>query len=108
MKKVVKLFWQLTILPILYVPYRILNETVLINILGCGCPTDSVDVAREIIDANDFTKLFFTFVSIAIIVISVYKVKNISKVSFKVIYMVSIVCICIFVANIFCQSMMWK
>ena len=106
MRKVVKLFWQLAILPILYIPYRILNETVLINILGCSCSTDGI--GREVIDANDFTKLFFSIVVIAIIVISVYKVKSISKLSFKVIYMISIVCICIFIANIFYQSMLWK
>ena len=106
MRKVVKLFWQLAILTILYIPYRILNETVLINILGCSCSTD--DIGRGVIDANDFTKLFFSIVVIVIIVISVYKVESISKISFKVIYMISIVCICIFIANIFYQSMLWK
>ncbi|MBU5315222.1 hypothetical protein KQI30_02885 [Clostridium bornimense] len=106
MRKVVKLFWQLAILPILYIPYRILNETVLINILGCSCSTD--DICRGVIDANDFTKLFFSIVVIVIIVISVYKVKSISKISSKVIYIMCITCISTAIGNILYQSMLLK
>lgn len=56
MKKFVKTFIWVLLLPLLFLPYSILNSEVLVEKFGCGC--------KEGFNANDFTAYFVLFVSL--------------------------------------------
>lgn len=97
---------------VLFVPYQILNQEVLVDVFGCGCP--KIDENGEMIEsyfsANDFTTLFWLFVAAASTVGSVFLSKLIprEKIWLRAVYIVAILAISLFTAYTFRQNMMWN
>ena len=110
MKKTLKTYWQLLIFPILYIPYSILNTNVIVKWLGCGCPSfdENGQAFENTFNANSFTSLFWNFIALVVIGISLFNMKHLTKWYYKVIYMMLIIAGSIFVAFRFYYSMQWN
>ena len=52
-KKFIKTYIWLLIIPLAYLPYRILNEQVLVKKYGCGCPQVTVGESGELIEMQN-------------------------------------------------------
>jgi hypothetical protein len=110
MKKYFKLFWQLLIFPVLYIPYLILNGAVIVKWLGCGCPRIAEDgsIIQNRFNANSFTLLFWTFIAVVVLGISVYSMRKIQKWYFKLLYLLFMLMISCFTVMIYYASGQWK
>lgn len=110
LRKKLGLFWQLLILPALYIPYYILNDMVIVRWLGCSCPTVGPDgeVLYRAFNANDFTLLFWSLAGIAVLAVSIYKARRISGIFWKILYITVIGGCIVFMIIGFCHSMQWK
>jgi len=112
-KTIAILLLPLLLFAVLIIPYSWLNSNLLVDVFGCGCP--QVNEAGEIIhpqfNANDFTMLFWLFVSICVTAISVFlSIKKIpsSKKWLRAIYIVAMFAVSIFITYNFYQLMMWN
>ena len=109
-KKVVRLFWQLLLFPLLYIPYNFLNATVIVKWLGCGCPRLD-EHGHEIVNrfnANDFTRLFWTGIALVVLVISVFQCRKIEKWPSRFLYLAAILLLSVFLAWNFVRWMQWR
>lgn len=73
MKKILRSFSPLLLYPVLYYPYKIMNEKVIVKWLGCGCPKydPSTGEVVETFNANSFTSLFWGIMALLTAVLSV-------------------------------------
>ena len=101
MKKFIKPFWPLLLMPVLYIPYRLFNEFVLVDWLGCGCSDNAFN-------ANDFTLLFWSAVVVLVFSLSLKSVKSFPKRIHQILAIVAILGISATMALTFYSSMMWK
>lgn len=111
-KTLVTLISPLLLFAILIVPYSWLNGNLLVDIFGCGCP--KVDEFGEIIhpnfNANDFTALFWLFISLCVGVIStVLSIKLIpgNKLWLRILYVILMFVLSLLITYNLCQTMMW-
>ena len=111
-KTVSLLLLPLLLFAVLIVPYSHLNSQVIVEIFGCGCP--KIDTNSEIIypdfNANDFTALFWLFISLCVTVISVIaSIKLIpkNKAWLRIIYVIIMFALSLFISYNLYQSMMW-
>ena len=106
------LLTPLLLFAILLVPYSLLNQHFIVNWLGCGCPV--IDEAGNMVEnnfnANDFTALFWLFISICVTAISVFLSKRIQKekMRFRVWYILGMFLVSLLITYQFCQMMMWN
>ncbi len=105
------LLTPLLLFVILFLPYKLLNGEVIVKVFGCGCP--QIDENGEIVyaafNANDFTALFWIFVSVCVTVISAFlSVGKISKKWLRAVYVMGMLGISLVISYCFCQIMMWK
>ena len=106
------LLTPLLLFAILLVPYSLVNQHFIVDWLGCGCPV--IDEAGNMVEnnfnANDFTALFWLFISICVTAISVFLSKRIQKEKmwFKVLYILGMFLVSLFITYQFCQMMMWN
>ena len=111
-KKIVILMTPILLFAILFVPYNLVNQHFIVDWLGCGCPV--IDEAGNMVEnnfnANDFTALFWLFVSACVTAISAFLSKSIpkEKVWLRVLYIVGMLVLSILITYQFCQMMMWK
>lgn len=73
MKKLIRSFSPLLLYPVLYYPYKIMNEKVIVKWLGCGCPQYDPATGNEVIktfNANSFTLLFWGILALLTAVLS--------------------------------------
>lgn len=102
LKNIAILVSPLALFVILLIPYSLINEIFIVNLFGCGC--------NPHFNANDFTALFWLFISICATTVSVFLSKRIpeEKKWIKVLYIVSIFLISLSTTYKLCQIMMWK
>ena len=97
---------------VLLVPYSWVNQEFIVDWFGCGCP--KLDEAGNLItpdfNANDFTALFWSFISLCTTLVSVFLSKRIPKqvVLLRIVYIVGMLVISLLISYQFCQMMMWK
>ena len=112
LKKIAVLAAPLLLFAVLLVPYSWANQQFIVEWFGCGCPV--VDAAGNMVEnkfnANDFTALFWTFISICATAISVLLSKRIpkEKIWLRILYIVGMLLVSLWIAYQFCQMMMWK
>ena len=110
MKKILKTYWQLLVMPALFFPYQFLNSNVLVDWLGCGCPRLD-EQGNEFVNsfnANDVTRIFWLTAAVAVIAISLYNMRNFEKRSSKLIYILLIAAGSILLAFEFIRLMQWS
>ena len=97
---------------VLVVPYSILNQEILVDVFGCGCPKidENGEMIESYFNANDFTTLFWLFVAIASTIGSIFLAKLIPHEKFwlRIVYIVATLAISLFIAYTFRQGMMWN
>jgi len=111
-KKTVILLTPILLFAILLVPYSLLNQHFIVDWLGCGCPIidETGNMIENNFNANDFTALFWLFVSVCVTAVSVFFSKTIpkEKMIFRVLYVIFMLLLSLFITYQFCQMMMWN
>lgn len=111
-KRALVLIAPLLIFAILLVPYSLVNQGFLVDWLGCGCPIldESGNMVENNFNANDFTRLFWVFITICITVISVFLSKRISRerLWLRILYVIGMLVISLFISYQFIQMMLWN
>ena len=111
-KKIVILMTPILLFAILFVPYSLVNQHFIVDWLGCGCPVidETGNMVENNFNANDFTALFWLFVSACVTAISAFLSKIIpkEKVWLRVLYIVGMLVLSILITYQFCQMMMWN
>lgn len=110
-KTVALLLAPLLLFLVLLVPYSWLNRNYIVEWFGCGCPT--TDELGEIVpsfNANDFTEIFWLFISVCVTGISVFLSRKIpkEKMWLRVIYVIGMLVVSLVMTYQFCQMMMWR
>ena len=112
-KSTVILISPLLLFAVLVIPYGWLNSYVIVDWLGCGCPR--VDELGNIYEpgfnANDFTALFWLFVSVIVTVVAcIISIKKFPRWRWwvRVFYIVAVIAVSLFISYNLYQSMMWK
>ena len=111
-KMIAILLTPLLLFAILLVPYSLVNQHFIVDWLGCGCPV--IDEAGNMVEnnfnANDFTALFWLFISICVTAISVFLSKRIQKekIWLRVLYVVGMLLLSLLITYQFYQMMMWN
>lgn len=97
---------------VLVVPYSILNEKVIVELLGCGCPVYDEDTGTTItnnFNANDFTACFWAAITVCATVMSAFLTKLIPKKAWvKVTYVAGVFAVSLAISYRFIQGMMWN
>ena len=111
-KKIAVLVAPLLLFAVLLIPYSWANQQFIVEWFGCGCPVldEFGNMVENNFNANDFTALFWLFVSICTTVISVLLSKRILKETMwlRVLYIVGMLVASLFVSYQFYQMMMWN
>jgi len=111
-KNIAVLAAPLLLFAILLIPYNWVNQQFIVEWFGCGCP--KVDEFGNIINpdfnANDFTALFWIFISICVTVIAIFLSKRIpkDKMWLRLLYVVGMFAVSLLITHQFCQAMMWN
>lgn len=96
----------------LLVPYCWVNKAFIVEWFGCGCP--KVDEFGMTVypdfNANDFTRLFWLFISLCATVISAFLSKRILKKRrwLRVLYVAGMFVLSLLIAWRFSRMMMWR
>ena len=110
-KKIVILLTPILLFAVLFVPYSLANQHFIVDWLGCGCPVidEAGNVVENNFNANDFTALFWLYVSACVTAITALLAKRIpkEKVWLRVLYIVGMLVLSILITYQFCQMMMW-
>ena len=111
-KNIAILITPLLLFVVLFIPYIWINQNFIVEWFGCGCP--KVDELGNTVypnfNANDFTALFWKFISICATSISLFLSKRIpiEKKWFRFVYVTAILLVSLLISDQFCQMMMWK
>ena len=112
LKKMVILLAPLLLFVVLLVPYSWANRYFVVEWFGCGCPVVDAwgNTVENRFNANDFTALFWLFVSVCATAVSVLISKKMLKEKWwlRALYIIGIFFISLFIGYQFCQMMMWK
>lgn len=109
MKKFFKLFWQILIPIVLFIPYRLLNQFIIVKWLGGnGLVIDSSGQAYKTFSANSFSACFWSVIGLIVIVITIINLKQISKLYRKIIYLSGCSILILYLVYFFYHSMLWK
>ena len=111
-KKIVVLAAPLLLFAVLLIPYSWANQQFIVDWLGCGCPVidEFGNMVENNFNANDFTALFWLFISILTTLISVFLSRNIpkEKMWLRVLYVIGILLISLLIAYQFYHMMLWN
>lgn len=101
LKNILILFVPLLMFPVLFVPYDWVNQAYIVKQFGCGC--------QPSFNANDFTALFWLFISLGVTAISVFLSKKMPKeqIWLRIIYVAGMLVVSLLIARQFCQTLMW-
>lgn len=114
--KIVKMIALLTspllLFIVLLIPYSWLNQTYIVDWLGCGCPVldEFGNMVENKFNANDFTRLFWFFISVCTTAVSALLSKIIWKEKkwFRILYIVGMLSVSLWIAFSFAQVMAWS
>lgn len=109
-KKIFIYIAPLLLFALLFVPYHFANQMFIVDIFGCGCPkTDELgNIVHPDFNANDFTALFWFFITVCATVISFFTSKSIMKKWLRLSYIICVFIISLSISYIFCQMMIWN
>ena len=107
-KSVVVLAAPLLLFAILLVPYSWLNQSLIVDIFGCGCPkfTETGEVITPDFNANHFTALFWSVISLCATVLAGVLSKRIPKLWLRIVYILAIALVALLISQEVTQMMM--
>lgn len=110
-KKIALLASPLTLFFILLIPYSWLNQEIIVEWLGCGCPVldEFGNMVENKFNANDFTRLFWFFIALCSAAASAFLSKRIWKEKMwrRILYIAGILLVSLWIACVFSQAMAW-
>jgi hypothetical protein len=96
---------------ILVVPYKYANQSFIVDWLGCGCPQidETGNLIRNNFNANDFSRLFWSVISVIATTLAVFLSKRIpyKKLWLRIAYVAFVFVSAISISYMFVQSMLW-
>lgn len=111
-KTIAILISPIILFAVLLIPYSLVNQHFIVDWLGCGCPVldEAGNMVESLFNANDFTALFWLFISICSTVISVFISKRMpnEKLWLRILYIVAILLISLLISYQLYQVMMWN
>lgn len=111
-KKIEVLAAPLLLFIVLLVPYSWANQKFIVEWFGCGCPKidDFGQIIHPDFNANDFTALFWLFITACVTVISVFLSKRIpkEKIWIRILYIVCILAVSLLITYEFTLMMWWN
>ena len=111
-KNIAILASPLLLFAILLIPYSWANQQFIVEWFGCDCPKldEFGNTVYPDFNANDFTALFWLFISICATAVAVLLSKRIpkDKIWLRILYVVCIFAVSLLITHQFCQMMMWK
>lgn len=111
-KKIAVFATPLLLFVVLLIPYSWANQQFIVDWLGCGCPVldEFGNMVENNFNANDFTALFWLFISICATAMSVLLSKRIprERLRLRVLYIIVIFLVSLLITYQFCQMMMWN
>ena len=111
-KKILLLVSPLASFAALLAPYSWINQAYIVDWFGCGCP--KIDELGNIVspdfNANDFTALFWGFVTVCVTAAAVFLSRKIPKEKrwIRFVYVIGMLAASLLIAQQFTQMMMWK
>ena len=95
---------------VLFLPYAWLNQAYIVDWLGCGCPVidDFGNIVENNFNANDFTALFWLFVSLCTTAASAFLSGRIPKKWGRVLYVAGMLLVSLLIADQFRQLLAWS
>lgn len=110
-KTIAILLTPILLFAILFDPYNFVNQHYIVDWLGCGCPTTDAagNIVENYFNANDFTALFWLFISTCVTAISVFLSKRIpkEKMWLRVLYIAGMLLVSLLISYRFWKLMMW-
>ena len=110
-KKALALIAPLSPFAILLIPYQWVNQRFFVEWLGCGCPQldEWGNMVENNFNANDFTLIFWLFVSLCATVMAMFVSKKYCyRIWFRVLYIVGIFLSSVVITYALYQMMMWN
>ncbi len=111
-KEILILVMPLLLFAVLLTPYSWVNREFIVDWLGCGCPTldSNGNMIESRFNANDFTALFWVFVSLCVTVWAIFLSRRISKnmMWMRAIYIIAMFAVSIAISYNLHQQMMWN
>lgn len=102
----------LLLFPVLSAPYCEINNKYIVKKFGCGCPKfdELGNIIENDFNANDFTALFWLFITVVVTMISVFLSNRIpkNKLWLKLLYIAGMLVLSLLIARKFYYSMMWN
>lgn len=111
LKKVFLLLAPLTLFPLLFYPYSLVNSKVIVDVFGCGCPVIDSDgnVTQSLFNANDFTACFWFVIAVATILTAFFQSKKIvtERPWLRVLYITGVAAFSFLCMYLFNRLMLW-
>ena len=100
----------LLLFPVLLIPYSWFNQAVIVDVFGCGCPkfTEAGELITPDFNANDFTALFWTVISVCAALLAAFLSKRIPHKWLRVVYVIAVLLLSLLISREFSQMMLWK
>ena len=107
-KNIAILLSPLLLFVVLLIPYSWLQQTVIVDIFGCGCPkfTEAGELITPDFNGNDFTAIFWSAISLCAAVLAAFLSKRITPKWLRVVYVIVILLVSLLISGGFCQMMM--
>jgi hypothetical protein len=99
LKKIINLVYPFFVFPVVFLLYIPINQFIVLKWLGSGGPIiNSSGITRmDYFSANDFSRILLAIISMISIFLSIFNLKKIPRILYKILYL-----IIISLYNIFC------
>lgn len=89
--------------------YNILDSTIFVEVLGCGCvPTVQTNMFNIDFNANDLRFVVYNVIAILMLILGIKLSKKFNSKKVKIIYNITIIIFNILLAAIICKRYMWN
>ena len=109
-RKVFRLASPLFLFFVLFFPYSIVNRRFIVEWFGCGCPKidELGNVVQNDFNANDFTFLFWLFITLCVTVIAFFVSKGALTGVKRWAYIAAMFIVSFLITYHFYQMLMWN
>lgn len=109
-KKALRLAFPIGLFFLLLVPYSYINKRFIVEWFGCGCPKidEYGNMIHNYFNANDFTFLFWLFITLCVTVIAFFVSKGVLTGVKRWAYIVAMFIVSFLITYHFYQILMWN
>lgn len=101
----------LTLFPLLFYPYSLVNSRVIVNTFGCGCPVidSGGNVTQKLFNANDFTACFWFAVAVGTVLLAFFQSKKVitNRPWLRILYVTGVAALSFPCMYLFSRLMLW-